>query len=132
MAKVGPYHTSLPEHPPERALYHDHENCPDAKRIKPEHTKLGTAGRPRCKEPQNGHAPSAGLDQASTRPGYPAASSKLVPASAANDVMTASGVGALLAPQFIVSKSVAAKPSNPPILGQLNFWHQPVVIRYRR
>lgn len=52
MAKVNPYHTILPERPPERDVYHDHDNCPDGRRIKPEHWKSGTAGRPRCKECQ--------------------------------------------------------------------------------
>ena len=50
MAKVAPYHTTKPEVPPERDVYHDHDNCPDGKRIRPEHRASGTAGRPRCKE----------------------------------------------------------------------------------
>lgn len=52
MSKVSPYHTSLPEKPPERDVYHDHDNCVDGKRIKPEHKRSGMAGRPRCKECQ--------------------------------------------------------------------------------
>ena len=50
MAKVRAYHTTLPERPPERDVYHDHDNCPDGKRIRPEHKAPGDAGRPRCKE----------------------------------------------------------------------------------
>ena len=48
MAKVNPYHTTLLERPPERNVYHDHNDCPDGKRIKPEHRASGKAGRPRC------------------------------------------------------------------------------------
>jgi hypothetical protein len=50
MAKVRPYHTTRPETPPERNVYHDHDNCPDGKRILPEHWASGTDNRPRCKE----------------------------------------------------------------------------------
>ena len=50
MAKVAPYHTTKPEVPPERDVYHDHDNCPDGKRILPQHRASGTGGRPRCKE----------------------------------------------------------------------------------
>jgi hypothetical protein len=46
--KVSPYHTILEEHPPERNVYHDHDDCPDGRRIKPEHKRTGTANRPRC------------------------------------------------------------------------------------
>lgn len=49
MAKVSPYHTSVVEYE-HRNVYHDHNNCPDGKRIKPEHRSPGTANRPRCKE----------------------------------------------------------------------------------
>jgi hypothetical protein len=50
MANDPPYHTDSPEYPPEnRNVYHDDNDCPDGKRIKPEHRKPGTAGRPRCK-----------------------------------------------------------------------------------
>lgn len=48
MAKVNPYHTIRPENLPERNVYHDHADCPDGRRIKPEHWRSGTAGRPRC------------------------------------------------------------------------------------
>lgn len=48
MTKVSPYHTILKESPPERDVYHDHDDCPDGKRIKPEHKAAGTDGRPKC------------------------------------------------------------------------------------
>ena len=48
--KVQPYHTDSPEDPPEhRNVYHDHNDCPDGKRILHKNRKSGTAGRPRCK-----------------------------------------------------------------------------------
>jgi hypothetical protein len=51
MAKVRPFHTNSPEEPPEhRNVYHDHDDCPDGKRILHRHRVDGTAGRPRCKE----------------------------------------------------------------------------------
>jgi hypothetical protein len=51
MAKVGPYHTSSTEYPPEhRNVHHDHDDCKDGKRIKPEHKEYGTGNKPRCKE----------------------------------------------------------------------------------
>jgi hypothetical protein len=51
VAKVSPYHTNSPEYPPEnRNVYHDDDECPDGKRIKPEHRVSGDAGRPLCKE----------------------------------------------------------------------------------
>lgn len=51
MTKVAAYHTDSPEYPPEhRNVYHDYDNCPDGKRIKPWHRKAGTANRPRCDE----------------------------------------------------------------------------------
>lgn len=47
--KVLPYHTTTLEYPPrERNVYHNHNDCPDGKRIKQEHKVSGTAGRPRC------------------------------------------------------------------------------------
>jgi hypothetical protein len=52
MTKVSPYHTIIPEKPPERDVYHDHSNCADGMRIKPEHKKQGTANRPRCRKCQ--------------------------------------------------------------------------------
>jgi hypothetical protein len=50
MAKVAPYHTTTIERPPERNVHHDHDNCPDGKRILPQHRVNGTGGKPRCKE----------------------------------------------------------------------------------
>ncbi len=51
MAKVAPYHTIEPEYGPrERNVYHDHDNCPDGRRIKLAHKRPGTANRPRCDE----------------------------------------------------------------------------------
>jgi hypothetical protein len=51
MAKVPPYHTNSVEYPPEhRNVYHDHDDCPDGKRILPRHRESGTGGKPRCKE----------------------------------------------------------------------------------
>jgi hypothetical protein len=49
--KVAPYHTNSLEYPPEhRSVHHDHDDCPDGKRIKPQHRLSGTGGKPRCKE----------------------------------------------------------------------------------
>jgi hypothetical protein len=53
MAKVNPFHTSVPEYGGERNVYHDQSECPAGKRIKPEHRTPGTAGRPKCKDCQN-------------------------------------------------------------------------------
>jgi len=51
MARVRPYHTNSLEYPPaHRNVYHDHDDCPDGKRIKLEHRVAGDAGRPRCDE----------------------------------------------------------------------------------
>jgi hypothetical protein len=53
MAKASdsPYHTNSLEYPAEqREVYHDHNSCPDGKRIKPEHRVSGTDNRRRCKE----------------------------------------------------------------------------------
>jgi hypothetical protein len=51
MAKVDPYHTKTYEEPPEhRNVYHDHDDCPDGKRIKPWNREPGKDGRPRCDE----------------------------------------------------------------------------------
>ena len=51
MGKVAKYHTDSPEYPPEhREVYHDHDDCKDGKRIKPEHRKSGDGSKPRCKE----------------------------------------------------------------------------------
>jgi hypothetical protein len=50
MSRVRPYHTALPARPPEHDVYHDHDNCPDGRRIEPAHLRAGTGGRPRCQE----------------------------------------------------------------------------------
>lgn len=51
MAKVSPYHTSLPEYGAgHRNVYHNDDACPDGKRIKPEHRTPGTGDRPLCDE----------------------------------------------------------------------------------
>jgi hypothetical protein len=52
MAKVAPYHTNSPEYPPKhRNVYHDHDDCPDGKRILDRHRITGsTGGKPRCDE----------------------------------------------------------------------------------
>jgi hypothetical protein len=51
MAKVPAYHTTTPEDGVHhRNVYHDHDNCPDGKRIKPQHRVSGTGNRPRCDE----------------------------------------------------------------------------------
>lgn len=48
---MAKYHTDSPEYPPEhREVYHDHETCPDGKRIKAIHRKVGDGGKKRCKE----------------------------------------------------------------------------------
>jgi hypothetical protein len=50
MAKDPPYHTSSPEYPLEhRNVYHDHNDCPDGKHIKPEHRLRGNGAKPLCK-----------------------------------------------------------------------------------
>lgn len=51
MATDPAYHTNSPEYPPEhREVYHDHNNCPDGKRIQPKHREKGTGDKKRCKE----------------------------------------------------------------------------------
>jgi hypothetical protein len=51
MTSVGAYHTNSPEYPPQhREVYHDHDDCPDGKRIKREHKEHGTGSKKRCKE----------------------------------------------------------------------------------
>jgi len=51
MTKVKPYHTNSIEEPPRhREVHHDHDNCPDGKRIMAKHMEQGTGGKPRCKE----------------------------------------------------------------------------------
>jgi hypothetical protein len=51
MAKVSPYHTNSMEYPPgHRNVHHDHDNCPDGRRIEARHRQSGTGGKPRCDE----------------------------------------------------------------------------------
>lgn len=51
MAKVAPYHTNSLEYPPEhRNVYHDHDDCPDGRRIQAKHRESGNGGKTRCKE----------------------------------------------------------------------------------
>lgn len=51
MAKISPFHTNSHEYQAHhREVYHDIDNCPDGKRIKPEHRVEGTGGRKRCLE----------------------------------------------------------------------------------
>jgi len=51
MTKISPYHTNSTEYPPEhRNVHHDHDDCPDGKRILPQHRVSGTGEKPRCKE----------------------------------------------------------------------------------
>jgi hypothetical protein len=51
MSKVSPYHTTSEEYPPShREVYHDHDDCPDGKKIKSANRKAGTNNKPRCKE----------------------------------------------------------------------------------
>lgn len=51
MGKVSAYHTTTTEYPPtHRNVYHDHDDCPDGKRIKRDDRVTGEAGRPRCEE----------------------------------------------------------------------------------
>jgi hypothetical protein len=45
------YHTNSPEYS-HREVHHNHENCPDGKRIKKEHRIEGDGGKPLCKECQ--------------------------------------------------------------------------------
>jgi hypothetical protein len=49
MVKVSPYYSTSPEDMQrQRYVYHDHEDCPDGRRIKPENRQPGTDERPRC------------------------------------------------------------------------------------
>ena len=50
MSKVSPYHTVEPELPPERNVYHDHDDCPTGKQIHRDNKQPGMADRPRCKD----------------------------------------------------------------------------------
>jgi hypothetical protein len=49
MTKGAAYYSTSPEDMQrQRYVYHDHDNCPDGLRIKPENKQWGTDGRPRC------------------------------------------------------------------------------------
>ena len=51
MATPATYHTNSPEYPPKhRNVHHNHEDCPDGKRIKKEHRIDGDGGKPLCDE----------------------------------------------------------------------------------
>jgi hypothetical protein len=50
MAKVSPYHTNSTEYPPHGNVHHDHDDCPDGKRIRPQNRLTGNGDKPRCNE----------------------------------------------------------------------------------
>jgi hypothetical protein len=51
MAKMPAKHTDSPEYPPKhREVYHDHDDCFEFKKIKPQHLQNGTGGKKRCEE----------------------------------------------------------------------------------
>jgi hypothetical protein len=51
MAKVSAYHTNSDEYPPKhREVYHNHDDCPDGKRIQAKHREDGKGGKSLCKE----------------------------------------------------------------------------------
>jgi Mn-dependent DtxR family transcriptional regulator len=51
MARVSPYHTTSPEYAPQiRDFFHDHDDCPEGKKIKRENRKSGAGGKRTCKE----------------------------------------------------------------------------------
>ncbi len=45
--KIAPYYSDTPEDR-QRYVYHDHDDCPDGRRILPQNKRQGTGGRPRC------------------------------------------------------------------------------------
>jgi len=48
---MATYHTNSKEYPPEhREVHHNNEQCPEGKKIKPEHRESGTGGKPLCKK----------------------------------------------------------------------------------
>jgi hypothetical protein len=50
MAKVPAYHTDSREYPEAvRECHHDHNDCYEGKKIKPEHRKLGDGRKRLCK-----------------------------------------------------------------------------------
>ncbi len=49
MAKVAAFHTDTREYlPTHREIHHNKDTCPDGKKIKLEHRKSGTGGKPIC------------------------------------------------------------------------------------
>ena len=51
MTTVAAYHTNSTEYPPKhRNVYHNHDNCPDGKRIQAKHKEQGTGGKLLCDE----------------------------------------------------------------------------------
>jgi hypothetical protein len=49
MSRVAPYHTNSKEYAAQqREVYHNHDNCPAGRQIRPEHRVPGTGARPRC------------------------------------------------------------------------------------
>jgi Mn-dependent DtxR family transcriptional regulator len=49
MAKVEAFHTDSEEYlPRHREVYHNHDDCPDGKRILEKHRKRGTGGKKQC------------------------------------------------------------------------------------
>jgi Mn-dependent DtxR family transcriptional regulator len=51
MAKVVPYHTNSDEYlPKHREVYHDHDDCPDGRKILARHRENGTGNKLRCDE----------------------------------------------------------------------------------
>ena len=48
MAKLNYYTNSIEEPPKHRQVYHNNSECPDGKRIKPEHLSYGDDGKPLC------------------------------------------------------------------------------------
>lgn len=51
MAQVPPYHTDSTDYAArQREVYHDRDDCPAGRQIKPWHRHPGTAERPRCRD----------------------------------------------------------------------------------
>jgi hypothetical protein len=51
MAKVPPYHTITPEKPyGQHDVYHDHDDCPEGRKIERKNWRPGMDGRDRCED----------------------------------------------------------------------------------
>jgi hypothetical protein len=51
MTKIPAYNTNSIEYLPKyRDVFHDQDDCPDGKKIKPEYRQSGTPGKHRCDE----------------------------------------------------------------------------------